>query len=202
MNYYSYIISRDFGFAPNPFGQYCTLATCKPTIRKKAEIGDWIFGLSRKFLGNKLICAMRVDKKMTFNEYWNSPDFQYKKPVLNGSLKQMYGDNIYFLDEKTKKWHQENSHHSLENGNVNEHNLKRDTSGKYVLISEHFYYFGKNMIDIPDEIKDEFIVGRAYKKVDEIKANKLIEYLKKNYSLGLLGEPNSFEGFQRYDGVS
>ena len=202
MNYYTYIISRDFGFAPNPFGQHCTLATCKPIIRKKAQIGDWVFGISRKHLGNKLICAMQIDKKITFNEYWKSPEFQYKKPVLNGSLKQMYGDNIYFFDEKTKKWHQENSHHSLDNGEINEHNLKRDTSGEFVIISEHFFYFGKNMIDIPDEIKENFIIGRAFKKVDEKAAIKLIEFLTNKYSYGLLGEPNSFEDFQRYDGVS
>lgn len=27
---YSYVVARDFGFAPNPFNGFLTLATCKP----------------------------------------------------------------------------------------------------------------------------------------------------------------------------
>src|SRR5712671_5339411 len=34
MRLYSYVVARDFGFAPNPFFGVCTLATCKPDIRK------------------------------------------------------------------------------------------------------------------------------------------------------------------------
>jgi hypothetical protein len=34
----------DTGFAPNPFHDFLTLATCKPDIRKKAQIGDWVLG--------------------------------------------------------------------------------------------------------------------------------------------------------------
>ena len=33
---------RDYGFAPNPYFGYCTLATCKPVIRRCAGVGDWI----------------------------------------------------------------------------------------------------------------------------------------------------------------
>jgi len=32
-----YIVRVDTGFAPNPFGRHCTLACCKPTIRRVAE---------------------------------------------------------------------------------------------------------------------------------------------------------------------
>ena len=39
---YSYVITRDYGFAPNPFGGICTLATCKPGIRNHATVGDWV----------------------------------------------------------------------------------------------------------------------------------------------------------------
>jgi len=200
MNYYSYIVARDFGFAPNPFGKHCTLATCKPRIRKTAKINDWIFGLSGKALNYKLIFAMKVSKKITFNEYWESPEFQYKKPIINGSLKQMYGDNIYFFDKKTNKWHQENSHHSLDNGEINYLNLNRDTKGEFVLIADEFYYFGREMIDIPKEIKDSFLIGIGFKKVGEEQANQLIEYLRNNYHIGIYGDPISFEDFLRYDG--
>lgn len=35
MTLYSYVVAHDFGFAPNPFDGLCTLATCKPDIRKR-----------------------------------------------------------------------------------------------------------------------------------------------------------------------
>lgn len=203
MNYYSYVISRDFGFAPNPFGRHCTLATCKPIIRRNAHIGDWVFGITPKSkgTGNKLVFGMKVTQKITYNEYWDSPVFQYKKPVLNGSLKQMYGDNIYHKDDNNN-WFQANSHHSKENGEINYDNLNRDTKGEYVLISEHFFYFGTSCVDIPFNLKSEFSVGRAQKKVEEQFALQVIEWLERNYENGLIDIPKLFTNFQRYDGVS
>ena len=35
---HSYVVRYDSGFAPNPFYEYCTLATCKPNIRKGADL--------------------------------------------------------------------------------------------------------------------------------------------------------------------
>lgn len=46
MKGYSYIVARDYGFAPNPFYGICTLATCKPIIRKHCEVGDYVIGLT------------------------------------------------------------------------------------------------------------------------------------------------------------
>lgn len=203
MKYYSYVLSRDFGFAPNPFGRHCTLATCKPVIRRNTNIGDWIFGITPKAkgAGNKLVFGMKITQKITYNEYWDSPCFQYKKPVMNGSLKQMYGDNIYYQDDKDI-WIQANSHHSKENGETNFDNLKKDTGGKYVLISEYFFYLGKSSIEIPFNLKSEFSIGRGQKKVEERAALKIIEWLESNYKVGLIDIPNSFTTFQRYDGVS
>ncbi|WP_347927045.1 hypothetical protein [Pseudomonas helvetica] len=37
---YSYVITHDHGFAPNPHGGVLTLATCKPVIRRTAEKGS------------------------------------------------------------------------------------------------------------------------------------------------------------------
>ena len=45
MKLYSYIITEDTGFSPNPFWGCCTLADCKPEIRRNAKVGDWIVGL-------------------------------------------------------------------------------------------------------------------------------------------------------------
>lgn len=151
---YFYVIARDFGFAPNPFHGTCTLATCKPRIRKSAQEGDWIFGMggSRLRATGRCIMAMRVCRKMTFSEYWNAPEFRCKRPVRNGSRKMLLGDNIYCYDEANERWNQADSHHSNADGSANLSNMERDTSSQMVLVSDHFYYFGSNAIAIPPKI--------------------------------------------------
>src|SRR5256885_3849592 len=97
MRLFSYVIPRDYGFAPNPFYGICSLATCKPQIRDTAEVGDWILGTGSKRKGRDgyVIYAMKVEEILTFEKYWSDPRYREKRPILNGSLKQRYGDNIY-----------------------------------------------------------------------------------------------------------
>lgn len=51
MHVYSYIVTHDTGFAPNPFHGVLTLACCKPAIRRAAEVGDVIVGLTPRVVG-------------------------------------------------------------------------------------------------------------------------------------------------------
>jgi hypothetical protein len=143
-NLYVYVVDRDFGFAPNPFHGYCTLATCKPEIRKGARIGDWLMGVggSRLRATGKCIFLMNISEILTFETYWADTRFQIKKPVRNGSSVMMVGDNVYHRDTATGDWIQEDSHHSNTDGSTNTTNLKRDTQSDNVLISNHFFYFG------------------------------------------------------------
>src|SRR5690242_10351712 len=142
-NLYIYVVDRDFGFAPNPFHGVCSLATCKPGIRNSAVEGDWIFGVGGRRLKatGKCVFAMKVTQKITYNEYWNSPEFKDKKPVRNGSKKMLLGDNIYHYNNENNTWFQAFSHHSLADGRMNEYNKKRDTKSINVLLSSCFYYF-------------------------------------------------------------
>lgn len=157
---FMYVVDRDFGFAPNPFHGVCTLATCKPGIRNSASIGDWVVGMGGRRLDATGCCifAMRVGRKLTFNEYWADSDFRDKRPVRNGSQKMLVGDNIYHFE--FGNWIQENSHHSRANGAVNNENLNRDTQADAVLISDLFYYFGKSAPEVPVTI----LTGMGYSK--------------------------------------
>lgn len=201
--YFSYVLSRDFGFAPNPFNGICTLATCKPRIRKSAQIGDWIFGTSSTRGGqiSKLIYAMKVEEKITFNEYWADPLYQTKKPVMNGSLKKMYGDNIYYWDGIN--WHQADSHHSLDDGTPNELNLNRDTSVDAVLISRQFYYFGAKRFEIPKEMIENVVKkGPGHACPNSEWGEEFIKYISSKRSIGYHDDPDLFSQFERYDGAS
>lgn len=193
MGYFSYKIEHDFGLAPNPFGGYCTIAVCKPTIRvnKSLQIGDWIIGTGSAKLKNlhHLIYAMKVEERITMEKYWKDERFQYKKPIINGSLVQMYGDNFYH--KVSGKWVQENSAHSLEGGRTNKDHLRVDTGGENVLISTEFYYFGDKAPLIPERFWGICSEGRNMKSNSiPIKvADKFIEWLQLNYSIGIFGDP-------------
>lgn len=144
-NLYTYPITRDFGFAPNPFHGVCTLATCKPHVRKAAKVGDWVMGVGGSSLGTvrrKCIFLMKVSEIFSFQDYWNDSRFSLKKPSRNGSRVQMLGDNIYHKNNNDE-WRQEDSHHSNRDGTPNLVNLNRDTgSCDKVLISNFYFYFG------------------------------------------------------------
>src|SRR5690349_20991643 len=88
---YIYVVDRDFGFAPNPFHGFCSLATCKPGIRNTAAVGDWVIGMggTRLRATGRCVFAMRISAKITFHEYWSNPAYLDKKPVRNGSCRMI-----------------------------------------------------------------------------------------------------------------
>ena len=137
-------MARDYGFAPNPFYGFCTLATCKPQIRKKAEIGDWIIGTGSKSKGRdgRLVYAMRVTEAMSFDEYWADSRFHRKRPDMHASVKKAFGDNIYHRENEAGEWRQLDSHHSYQDGTQNDRNVRNDTQVNRVLISDDFIYWG------------------------------------------------------------
>lgn len=163
---YIYVVERDFGFAPNPFHGCCTLATCKPRIRKFAKVGDWVMGVGGRRLNatGKCVYLMKVSEVSTFDEYWLDKRFAVKKPHRNGSLVMMVGDNIYHQDNVTNKWLQEDSHHSNPDGSPNIENLQIDTGATNVLISFYFYYFGSSAPNIDLE-SIGYKNGRGYRKM-------------------------------------
>ena len=152
MRLYVYIVRYDHGFAPNPFWGYCTLATCKPGIRNGAQQGDWLAGIGSRQTSQagKLIYAMKVEDACSFDEYWVDPKFKVKRPLLSGSLKLRYGDNIYHRSADDGAWMQEDGTHSREDGSPDEDHVQKDTSVPRVLISQDFVYFGGAAVDIPD----------------------------------------------------
>lgn len=155
MRLFSYVVARDYGFAPNPFGGVCTLATCKPDIRQRAAIGDWVVGLTSAGVRREpgFVYVMKVDEVLTYDAYWQDARFHFKKPSRRGSVKQIFGDNIYHQSPQGV-WHQADSHHSLEGGAPNTKNIINDTNSHGVLIGRRFAYWGSSAIDVPQEFLD------------------------------------------------
>ena len=161
---YCYKMTWDTESAPNPHHGVLTLAICKPTIRRCSQVGDWISGWTAKvvhgkndriysFDNPKLIYLARVQKKLTFAEYWLQ--YQEKYPHEIKGMKSLYdsGDNIY--KPLVANPNNYNDYEQVDNNNHTKEDIIHDLSGKYVLVCEEFYYYGvEDAIDIEKEIFD------------------------------------------------
>lgn len=154
---FSYVVRYDYGFAPNPFEGYCTIATCKPQLRQAASVGDWVLGSgsASKGLAGRLVFVMKVDEILTFDQYWKDPRFARKVPSDRGAIKRAYGDNIYHHGDDGS-WLQADSRHSLPGGKPNPGHIKVDTSVDAVLVARTFSYFGEAARDIPEALRNGF----------------------------------------------
>jgi Nucleotide modification associated domain 2 len=153
MTLFSYCLRFDDGAAPNPYWGVCTLAICKPAIRRMARKSDWVLGLGSKNaprLGNisgDMVYAMKVTRVMPMQEYdefcreslpgkipdWASSDFRRR-----------VGDCIYDFESGDKLVLRRSVH--------TERNRRRDLSGRNVLLSTRFYYFGDEPESLPKRL--------------------------------------------------
>lgn len=155
MPLYSYVLDHDYGFAPNPFFGVCTLATCKPQIRARALVDDYVMGTgcAKRKRSGRLVYMMRVEEIMNYDAYWADHRFQRKRPTLDRGTAHAFGDNIYHRDE-SGVWQQANSFHSLPDGQPNPLNRDHDTHSERVLIGREFVYFGGSGPVIPASFRD------------------------------------------------
>jgi len=187
MDLFSYILKNDSGFAPNPFGSVCTLACCKPKIRERANIGDWVIGTSPSPDNRKLIYAMKVSRALTFDLYFSDPTYSCKK----NSPDNPCGDNIYRSNSKGQLEQVEGAAHSQKH-------ISRDLSVNRVLISDHFYYFGNQAPELDIRFASLVHSTQSHKR---IKMNNdpaiyerflsLVSWVEENYKSGVLGEPTT-----------
>jgi hypothetical protein len=196
---YFYVVARDFGFASNPFHGMCTLATCKPTIRRTARAGDWVVGMGGTKLNavGRCIYAMQVTDAVIFEKYWEDLEFRAKRPVRNGSRKTIVGDNIYHRSPSSKKWQQEDSHHSKPDGSPDPHNIQHDTQTNRVLVSSRFYYFGRTAPRVPEEILGDlgFRNGIGHRVFSIQDAQPFLSWLETSFGSQVnlvLGDPFQF----------
>jgi hypothetical protein len=157
MRLFSYIMPHDSGFAPNPFWGYCTLACCKPVIRRTATIGDWVVGISCRSRGNRIVYAMEVTEiPSTYEQYAADRRFRRKVPHLtNKEIRYRCGDNIY-------RPLADGSFEQLPNPSHGEAEMQHDLGGRNVLVSDDFFYFGRDGIEVPEDLR-VLIGGRGHK---------------------------------------
>jgi hypothetical protein len=193
---FSYKMTHDTGFAPNPFWGELTLATCKPQIRLSKDKGDWIAGFTSGDLcgdpvgGEKLVFLMKVEDKLTIAQYFSSPRYRNKIPDPANPLRVWRaGDNIY------RPLSSDGSFEQLPSQDHDCGNMKSDLSGEFVLTSTEFFYFGGEAIMIPKEVRPEVPTGQSgygRRTHDEELARQFIEYLFKDFRLGVQAAPHTW----------
>lgn len=149
---FSYTMAHDDGAGPNPFRGICTLAICKPKIRQKAVVGDWVVGLGSVNapsgdLSQRMVYAMRVDQLLSMRDYdrlapvyWPSRIPDLASPVVVDRL----GDCIYDFSNGAPT--QRPSVHGPKH-------VSTDLSGQNVLLSRHYFYLGSNALPLPEGLK-------------------------------------------------
>ena len=162
---FSYVVDHDYGFAPNPYDDMCTLVHCKfggwdrrRNIVELVERGDWILGSggsSRESAGNgRIIYLMRVDEILPFAKFLADHRFQGREDHLD-----------------------------LGNGNVR------------ALVSHHYFYFGRNAIpitDLPRGIPIERLLKKGpnfRRDLPTSVVNRLTEWFERTFHVGMHGDP-------------
>ena len=154
---YTYVLKIDDGAAPNPFGGICTLTICKPIIRRKSSVGDWVIGTGSKTVklsdgkihdfSKCLVYAMKISEKMYLKKYdeWCKENLPIKIPQFDSkNIIEQRGDCIYDFSEGVPPKVRQSVH--------TEKNRPKDVSGKYSLLSKHFYYFGEKPVVMPNDL--------------------------------------------------
>lgn len=182
----AYVVSVDSGFSPNPYGRRCTLACCKPTIRRNAEPGDIIVGSGsvRCGLAGQLIYAMRVGEVLPFQTYWDR--YPSKRPSLRTAVSRR-GDNIWHANA-AGLWR------GVRGALHNETHRARDLRGENALIAEEFYYFGREAIVVPKRFASILATTQGHKNTfDAARIGRFWAWLSRAAPrIGRLAQPAEF----------
>ncbi len=136
---HTYKVAHDAGAAPQPGFGICTLAICKPVIRRCAQIGDIIVGFGCRPDSNRIVYCMQVDEILTWPQYVARCKTD---AALNGKIPKNENDagDCIWLEERSESyeplpsWSRHNSD-----------NFQQDVlNGKNVLLAKKFWYFGKS----------------------------------------------------------
>lgn len=181
---FSYVITHDAGFAPNPFGGVLTLATCKPRIRVTARPDDWLLGTgSVRAVGTgRVVYAAAVAEVLAIEQYATDSRFAVKQPVVGREPWQRHGDNIYSR-LPSGAWHQRrNIHHFPKD-------MEHDLGGKNVLVCERFWYFGRLAPLLPEPLSVLAKRGPGHRCEDSPSLIRSLVAWLGSFQVGVSGSP-------------
>lgn len=181
---FSHVVVHDYGFAPNPYGGFLSIATCKPRIRSSAHVGDWVVGVGsvKTVGGESVVYAALVNEIVPIDVYGSEERFAIKRPVFRAEPWRQVGDSVYYRNDAAE-WSRRPSLH-------NASHVKTDLSGKRVLLAQEFYYFGATAPLLPEVLTTLAKPGRGHRRfTDRDLIVNLANWLRSTFESGILGEP-------------
>ncbi len=171
----AYVMPWDTGMAPNITGGVCTLATCKPAIRRGVNLGrDWVVAVGavktvmhvaggKKTYENwkdRLVYAMVPDERLTYDQYFHDKRFGAKIPQASNDP----GDNLYYREKPGAPYttvpHVNDIHRSDERMRYSSNFAAHDQTADAVLVANKFWYWGENAPHLADTgLKQKSIDG-------------------------------------------
>lgn len=205
MKMFTYKLTHDTGFAPNPFGKALTLATCKPGMRKKRKVGEWVAGFSSVELStiakktgvhispDAIIYIGQISKVLSLGEYFDDPQFADKKPPENSNedLIACCGDNMY--RELPKGAGEGPQYEKITNiYHCDRSQIERDIAGKNVLIFDRFTYLGRKAQPLPSHIvlnRPNGPTTYGYGNDDQEQIKAAIDWMESEFGTGRIDYP-------------
>ena len=172
---YRYILATDNGMAPCVYKGLVTLATCKPKIRRKANVGDWVAGFYPRPHPRGLIAyAGKVRQILEIGEYERvhrgRPDAVYREKS-DGSFTRLRPE--YHPEQKQ---------------------INKDLSGPVLIFEKKsLWYFGDKPKDLPIELLHLQARGQGH-RVNGASEGDILDFEKwllKNYTPGIHGQPRN-----------
>lgn len=156
---YTYKVQHDGGSAPNPYNGVCTLAICKPAIRRTAKPGDVVVGFGCKSNGDnelRIVYCMVVDEEITWDEY-----IRYCSSGLLDKIPKNSDDPGDCIWKSAKEIIPNDPRDSWSRHDASD--FRRDViSGEKVLLSRNYWYFGSaSIICIPVDMLP--LLGRGHR---------------------------------------
>lgn len=161
---FSYVVDHDLGFAPNPYSGYCTLVHCK-----------FSGGSGRR----------NIVESAKVGDWVLGAGGQNKQSAGNGKLIYLMRVdetppfNAFLADARFQG---REDCKDFEHGN------------EFALISRHFFYFGRNAVDIavlpPDLANGLFKKGAGFRRdYPPDRLERLAKWFDRNYQIGMHGDP-------------
>jgi hypothetical protein len=162
---YSYVVEHDYGVSPNPYDGFCTLAFCK---------------FSEGGVKRNVVEMAQVGDWIVGTGGNSKLSAGHGKLVYAMRVTEKVTLQDYFRDPRFKR------------RAGNEMHLAGSTE-RYALVSDHFFYFGRNApkfqkrhLDYPIEKRGRAHLSRSFS--GELIAD-FIAWLEETYTVGVYGDP-------------
>lgn len=143
---FTYKVAYDAGSAPNPYHELCTLAICKPAIRRVARPGDLVVGLACAPDERRIVYCMLADHVLPWADYikvctgrGEIPDgipgrgLRMRVPLSGRDPGDCIWPDASRFEEARESW----------SGHRGPGDWKRDVEGgENVILSARYWYFG------------------------------------------------------------